>query len=256
MKTLVSKASLFTGGLLTVALSVVIASTSLAMPAYAAGKGIGPQALPTVTDAPSPTPIPPTPAPPTEIPPTTAPGTPVPPAPTPTPGSSVPGFSDPYVLKSASSGPFKQGETGTFTIVAGNRGSVAAVNVQVRDSLANYFDLVSVVASPRGTVILNGNSFIVDIGTLNPNELITIVVTVKANANAKAGVCQNIATLNTTSAGEDPTNDIAFANCLMGELFVPETGADLSQGPMAVALLMLGAALLAASIVVGRRQTA
>lgn len=251
MKTLVSKASLFTGGILTVALSVVIASTSLATPAYAAGNGIGPQALPTVTDVPPPTPIPPT-----AIPPTAVPGTPVPPAPTPTPGSSVPGFADPYVLKSASSGPFKQGETGTFTIVAGNRGSVAAVNVQVRDTLANYFDLVSVTASPRGTVILNGNSFIVDIGTLNPNELITIVVTVKVNANAKVGVCQNVATLNTTSSGEDPSNDIAFANCLMGEVMTPETGADLSQGPTAIALLMIGAALLAASIVVGRRQTA
>jgi len=251
MKTTVSKAILFVGGILSIAFSVLFVSLALMSPAHAAGNAHAAGRAPlAITD--TVTPAPPNPPTNTPIPAaTTTPG----PTNTPSPGGPAPSFADPYVLKSASSGPFKQGETGTFTIIAGNRGSVAAVNVQVRDTLANYFDLVSVTASPRGTVIVNGNSIIVDIGTLNPNELITIVVTVKANANAKAGVCQNIATLNTTSTGEDPNNDIAFANCLMGEVMQPETGADLSQGPLAAALLMVGAILLAAGVVVGRRQT-
>ena len=244
MKTTTKKTSLFAGGIVLIALSLLTLSVGSSTSAYAASQSVrGPQALPTVPDVTA-TPIPASP---------TAPSI----APTPPPGPS--GFADPYVLKSVNASQVMSGDTVQFTIVAGNRGTVDAVNVQVRDTLESYFYLVSVTPSPRGTVILNGRSFIVDIGTLSPKELITIVVIVKVNDTAKAGVCMNVATLNTTSTGDDPNNNIAFAKCIMGQVMVPETGADLtraaSQMPIALALLGLGLVLVLSSALLNRRQT-
>ena len=255
MKTTTKKVSLFAGGIVSIALSLMTLSLGASNPAYATSSTLrGPQAIATGTDVPTPTP------------PLTA-FTVTPPS-TPPPDTS--GFADPYVLKSVNASQMQAGDTVQFTIVAGNRGNVDAVNVQVRDTLESYFDLVSVTASPRGTVILNGRSFIVDIGTLSPKELITIVVIVKVNDTAKAGVCMNVATLNTTSTGDDPNNNIAFAKCIMGQVMVPETGADLtaptsqmstsqmstSQMPIALALLVFGVALVFGSLWVGRRHAA
>lgn len=241
MKTTTKKASLFAGGIVSIALSLLTLSMGSSTAAYAASPmARGPQGLTPVPDivTPTPTPIPP------------------PVGPTVPPGSS--GFADPYVLKSVNASQVMPGDTVQFTIVAGNRGTVDAVNVQVRDTLESYFDLVSVTASPRGTVILNGRSFIVDIGTLSPTELITIVVMVKVNDTAKAGTCMNVATLNTTSTGDDPNNNIAFAKCIMGQVMVPETGAELTQStslaPLALGLLAVGVMLIVASALVNRRQ--
>jgi uncharacterized repeat protein (TIGR01451 family) len=163
-------------------------------------------------------------------------------------------YADPYVLKSTNSGMAMPGETIEFTLVAGNRGNVNAVNVQVRDTLASYLDLVSVTASPRGTVIQSGNSFIVDIGDIAPAELITIQVTVRVNDTARPGECINVGTLNTTSAGDNPDNNVSVTTCLIGQIAPPPTGADLSNLPMT--LITVGTVLIVASLFIRKRKTA
>lgn len=177
----------------------------------------------------------------------------VPPPPTVITPETNPPYADPYVLKTASAGEAMPGQTIDFVIVAGNRGTVNAVNVQVRDTLPAYLNLMAVTASPRGAVIQNGNSFIVDIGDLAPGELITINVSAQVNESGKPGDCVNVTTLNTTSAGDNPNNNIAVAQCLIGQLVAPPTGGDFSSLPLIT--MMLGALLIVISLFV-RRQSA
>ncbi len=176
-----------------------------------------------------------------------------------TPTSSVPGpFADPYVLKACSPTAVTPGQDTEFTIVAGNRGNTDAVNVQVRDTLPAYLTLKSVTASPRGTVIQSGNSFIVDIGTLGVTELITIKVVATVTEAGRPGNCINVATLNTTSGGDNPNNNISICTCNIGNIVQPPTGgtlenpaADLSYLPFL--LMALGAALIVGSLFIRPR---
>jgi len=173
-----------------------------------------------------------------------------------TPTSSVPGpFADPYVLKSCSPTQVVAGQDTEFTIVAGNRGTTDAVNVQVRDTLPAYLTLKSVTPSPRGTVIQNGNSFIVDIGTLGVAELITIKVVATVNDQAKAGECINVATLNTTSGGDNPNNNISVCVCNIGQVVIPPSGGELVDFSFLPWLMMtLGAVLIVGSLFVRQRR--
>ncbi len=173
-----------------------------------------------------------------------------------TPTSSVPGpFADPYVLKSCSPTSVVVGQDTEFTITAGNRGTTDAVNVQVRDTLPAYLTLKSVTASPRGTIIRNGNSFIVDIGTLGVTELITIKVVATVNDQAKAGNCINVATLNTTSGGDNPNNNVSVCVCNIGQVVNPPSGGEPADFSFVPWLMMaLGAILIVGSLFVHQRR--
>ena len=173
--------------------------------------------------------------------------------PTETPIVPQPDFADPYVMKVCSMDAAKPGEETTFTITAGNRGKVDAVNVQVRDTLPASLVLKSVTAS-RGQVITNGNSFIVDIGTLPVSEVITITVVATVAEGTASGAYTNVATLNTTSGGDNPNNNIALCNGSIGEIIIPPTGNDATALP--IAMLSIGALLLAASLLVRNKRTA
>jgi uncharacterized repeat protein (TIGR01451 family) len=162
-------------------------------------------------------------------------------------------YADPYVIKTCPMDSAKPGEEVTFTIVAGNRGNVDAVNVQVRDSLPSSLVLKSVTAS-RGQVIVNGNSFIVDIGTLPVTEVVTIKVVATVAEGAAAGTFTNAATLNTTSGGDNPNNNVSICSGTIGEIVIPPTGNDTTALP--IAMLSFGALLLAASLLVRNKQTA
>jgi uncharacterized repeat protein (TIGR01451 family) len=179
--------------------------------------------------------------------------TPPPPTVITTPETNTP-YADPYVLKTASAGEAMPGQTISFVIVAGNKGTVNAVNVQVRDTLPAYLNLTSVTASPRGTVTQSGNSFVVDIGDLAPGELITINVSAQVNEQGKPGDCINVSTLNTTSEGDNPNNNIAVAQCLIGQLVAPPTGGDFSSLPLIT--MLLGGLLLVISLFMRRSKPA
>jgi uncharacterized repeat protein (TIGR01451 family) len=167
-------------------------------------------------------------------------------------------YADPYVIKSTVTAQAVMSETIEFTLTAGNLGNADAVNVQVRDTLPPYLDLISVTASPRGTVIQSGNSFIVDIGTLAPTDLITIKVTTRVNTQAQPGICANVATLNTTSDGDNPNNNVSLATCVIGQIIIPPDGGSIDDGQsVALPFLMitLGALLIIASLFIRQRKT-
>jgi uncharacterized repeat protein (TIGR01451 family) len=162
-------------------------------------------------------------------------------------------FGDPFVVKTCPMNPAKPGEDLEFTITVGNRGNTDAVNVQVRDTLPPQLALKSVTAT-RGQVVVNGNAFIVDIGTVGVSETITIKVIASVNADAAAGAYTNVATLNTTSGGDNPNNNISLCSGTIGEIVNPPTGNDTNALP--IAMLSMGALLLAASLLVRNRRTA
>lgn len=188
---------------------------------------------------------------PTIIPPTTV----VPPTAPATATSVAPplNYADPYVIKNCPMDSAKPGEEVTFTLVAGNRGNVDAVNVQVRDSLPASLVLKSVTAT-RGQVIVNGNSFIVDIGTLPKTETVTITVVATVAEGAAAGTFTNAATLNTTSGGDNPNNNVSICSGTIGEVVIPPTGSDTTAMP--ITMMSLGALLLVASLIVRSKRTA
>ena len=174
----------------------------------------------------------------------------VPPAATPQP-ELPPVYVNPYIIKTCDGKETMPGQDTSFTIVAGNRGTASAVNVQVRDTLPAYVTLKSVTASPRGTVIINGNSFIVDIGTLDVNELITIKIVGTLNANAAPGAGINVATLNTTSNGDNPNDNISMCTYPIGAIISPPTGTDLSFLPLL--MMAMGALLILGSLFIRQR---
>lgn len=189
---------------------------------------------------------------PTIVPPTTV--TPERPTETPiVPPLAPPGYGDPYILKTCPMDSAKPGEDVTFTITAGNRGNADAVNVQVRDSLPASLVLKSVTAS-RGQVVVNGNSFIVDIGTLPTTEVVTITVVATVAEGAAAGTFTNAATLNTTSGGDNPNNNVSICSGTIGEVVIPPTGNDTTALP--IVMLSMGALLLAASLLVRNKRIA
>ena len=241
MSTKIAKAGLFIAGLTSIAIAVMsmVGSPSTA---FAKSPGRLPGAAVTVTNPPPITVTPPI-------------GvetlTPPPPGP-------QPPYGDPYVLKAVNNAQVKPGDTIEFVLVVGNKGTADAVNVQVRDTLPDHLDIVSVTTT-KGTVTIDGRKILVDIGTVGVKELITIKITAKGNASMKSGSCSNIAFLNTTSGGDDVNNNASGVNYVCGEVVNPPTGADTSSDNgnlLTWALVAAGLTMLGASLFVGRRKSA
>ena len=187
--------------------------------------------------------------------------TPTPPPPiTAVATSSVPpdpvGFADPYVLKAVNNAQVKPGDTIEFVLVVGNKGTVDAVNVQVRDTLPDHLDIVSVTTT-KGTVTIDGRKILVDIGTVGVKEFITIKITAKGNANMKAGQCGNIAFLNTTSGGDVVENNASGVNYICGEVVNPPTGGSSDTNSIALTwvLVVAGLLMMGTSLFVNQRKT-
>lgn len=128
----------------------------------------------TSTPVPSPTPIPPatsTPAP--------------PPAPTPVP-TSPPQAADPVITKMSDSNAAAPGDTVTFTLRVTNKGTVVATNVIITDPIEDYLSIKDITAS-RGAVKIEGNTIVVNVGTLPPGEEVMIIILTSVKDGVAAG---------------------------------------------------------------------
>ena len=117
--------------------------------------------------------------------------------------SSVPGpaFIDPALTKSVDPALAAVGDTVTFTITVNNNGNVAAAGVVVTDPLPANLDYVSATSIdaatslPRGTItLIPPRTVQVDIGTVDVNDVITIMVETRVNSQGQPPI-QNQATL-------------------------------------------------------------
>src|SRR6266536_2867248 len=144
---------------------------------------------------------PPTREPPTEAPPSTS----VPPS-QPTEKPSRHKVGDPAVTKSVNPTEARIGDEVVFTLDVTDRGEKDATDVVVRDEIPDYLDIIETTAS-RGAVSTEGRTVIVNIGTITPDEQITITIRTRVNERAQPPGGRNVATLTTTSLANDPSND-------------------------------------------------
>jgi uncharacterized repeat protein (TIGR01451 family) len=172
--------------------------------------------------------------------------------PTAAPPSSNPNTSDPYITQTGPNVCVKPGDTMNLSAVVGLNGNTAAVNVQALQTLPAGLELVSVTAS-RGAVIINGNSYIVDIGTLNLGELINITIVVRVTGNP--GQAVNVITLKSTTSGDNQSNNVAFFTYEVCAPVLPVTGAADTNTGFTFGLLLAGTALMLGSAAL-RRKTA
>jgi uncharacterized repeat protein (TIGR01451 family) len=93
------------------------------------------------------------------------------------------GTVDPQITKQGDPAQAQIGDIVTFTIWVSNTGSINATGVTVRDDIANYLDILSVVTT-KGTPTITGQTVVVDIGTLAPGELVSITIRTRVNSNA------------------------------------------------------------------------
>jgi hypothetical protein len=231
-----------------------LALTGNSAPAYALEPLRGPLNV-TTTPLPEPT----TPPPPTNVPPGATPNATRPPGsePTATPEFSIPRPNppDPYVqLSGCVVSCVNPGEIAELTAVVGNKGGTSAVNVQARFNVPAGYELVDVTPS-GGTVINNGASVIVDIGTLNPTDVITIKIRLRVKADAAPGSLPVVVTLNTTSGGDVSSNNVSYAECQVCKIVLPETGRAGGDNSAAIALTVLGISLLSAGALSRRRTS-
>jgi uncharacterized repeat protein (TIGR01451 family) len=231
MSTKLARVGLFVAGLTSIAIAVM-ASVGGPSAAFANNPNRMPFVAPTNTPPPTITPV----------------------VTKPPPPQGDTSFADPYVLKAVGVAQVKSGDTIEFVLVVGNKGIVDAVNVQVRDTLPDYLDIVSVTTT-KGTVTIDGRKILVDIGTVGVTELITIKITAKGNEAMKAGTCDNMAFLNTTSGGDRVENNASGVNYICGEVVNPPTGGSTLNSEMLTwALVFAGLSMMGAGLFVGRRK--
>ncbi|NJM40161.1 MAG: DUF11 domain-containing protein [Anaerolineae bacterium] len=233
MSTKIARAGLFVTGLTSIAIA---AMAMIGGPSPASANS--PNRMPYVADTPTPPP-------------------PVTAAVTPPPGND---FADPYVLKAVNNAQVKPGDTIEFVLVVGNKGNVDAVNVQVRDTLPNHLDIVSVTTT-KGTVTIDGRKILVDIGTVGVTEFVTIKITAKGNDTMVTGQCENITFLNTSSGGDRIENNASGVTYICGEVVNPPTGGysngrNAASEALTWALVTAGLIMIGASLVAGRRKNA
>ncbi|HMQ30309.1 MAG TPA: DUF11 domain-containing protein, partial [Chloroflexaceae bacterium] len=206
--------------------------------------------VPTDTPVPPPTDTPPPPPDDDDDPDPTATPTAVPASPTPAPPADIP--ADPAIGKTVSPGSASVGDSVEYTITVTNLGGIPATGVEVNDTLPAFVSPTGVTAS-RGEASLDGQTVRVVIGDMEPGETVTIVVQATVVAPAPEGNNRNLAVVTSTSPDGNPDNNQASVPLdTLGPVTLPSTG-DAGRGLLPAAALLLGLALVAASLAVRRR---
>lgn len=117
-----------------------------------------------------------------------------------------PEVADPAITKAASPSEARIGDEIMFTLTVTNRGNVPAENVVVTDPVPDFCDILDVSAS-RGDVAVSGNTVVVTLGAVAPDEVISIQICTRVNERAQPPGGANMATLTTSSPTDDPSNN-------------------------------------------------
>lgn len=129
----------------------------------------------------------------------------------------------PSITKQSSRSTANLGDRLVFTIQVRNTGTRPGHGVKISEPVHPWLVITQAVAS-RGAVNINGNTVEVDIGTLNPDELVTLTIDAQVGQEAVAGgTLQNTAYLSEADGGIWPSNTTETTIGLGAEL-LPETG--------------------------------
>jgi LPXTG-site transpeptidase (sortase) family protein len=132
-------------------------------------------------------------------------------------------FADPAVTKSGDPSRVFVGEIVTFTITVSNEGNQTATDVNVTDILPDNMTVVS-ATSTRGTVTITPPRTVeVDLGDLDPNVVVTIIVAARVNSTGSPPIINSVELTTTSPTDQDPNNrDSVIIEVLQPVL--PETG--------------------------------
>jgi uncharacterized repeat protein (TIGR01451 family)/LPXTG-motif cell wall-anchored protein len=174
------------------------------------------------------------------------------------------------------------GDIVTFTITVTNQGNAPARDVVVVDDVPPPFEVVGFSTS-RGGINAVGNRVQADLGTVNPGDVITIQIQVRATRVSNPAQVTNTATGTTSSNDRDQSNNTSTITVSMEECraisqttpspvpptttavppatptpvppprVLPPTGDGSGTNPLA--LLALGFVLMLASLLLRRRSS-
>lgn len=164
---------------------------------------------------------------------------------TPTPALRI---ADPQISKTGQPSCCYPGDTVIWTIVVTNVGTAPATNVLISDTIPAQLELREVTTT-KGTVTILGNHFEVQVGTVDPGEIVTIVV----NCIILADVPPDTVVVNTAYLNSDQGDRQSSADVLVKEQggcvtppVLPPTGSPAVEAGdgVSVWLLLVGLVLL------------
>ncbi len=145
------------------------------------------------------------------------------------------------------------GDSLTFSIDIRNNETSAQTNVTLSDRIPDFLEIIS-VNTTKGTASFSGQNVSVNIGTLEPGEVVTVTIVVRIRQSASDGDTGiNVAEVSSTEGGSTvttPTNPVAISVNQPPPAQLPPTGA--SSRP--VWLGWLGLALCAVGLFSVLRQ--
>lgn len=158
--------------------------------------------VPPPTATPTDTPI--VPPPPTATP--TATPRPRTPGPAPEPSATPTPVGDPRVVKSVQPDVGRPGDTITFSIAVHNDATIAFTNIVIDDTVPDVFEIQNATVT-QGTVSVSGQRVLATIGTIEPGQGVTLVITTVIRAGTPPGQVDNVALLTTDTPGDNPGNN-------------------------------------------------
>lgn len=119
-----------------------------------------------------------------------------------------PEVADPYVTKRANLDTVQVGDFVEFTLTVGNNGPGPATDVVVRDPVPAFLTIYNATTT-RGLISVSGNTVTIEIGTVAPGEIITIVIRTRVNQHVTPPDNLNTATLSSSSPDANLNNNVS-----------------------------------------------
>ncbi|ADU47648.1 DUF11 domain-containing protein [Intrasporangium calvum] len=152
---------------------------------------------------------------------------------------------DVSVTKSDSPDPVFAGNQLTYTIQVTNHGPSTAADVTITDPLPAGTTFVSGQDQNGNTVcsLAQPGIAVCDLGTLQPQQVVTVLLTVLVDASVPSGtVLSNTVTVTSSTADPDPSNNSATTQtdvATSAELWLDKTGVSRSGNPSPVIVYTL-----------------
>ncbi len=161
-------------------------------------------------------------------------------------GSPTVGVADPAIVKGVDPSLAQPGAAVTYTITVTNNGTAPALNVVVVDPVPSVV-IVTGANATQGTFSISGNTVTFNVGTVNPNQVITLHVL----GNVSPNVQPPVDLTNTAQMGN--LNASALLHIAKGDL--PSTGEhpDDAQPPSIPVGALVGVVILLIAIMGVRR---
>ncbi len=132
-------------------------------------------------------------------------------------------FADPAVTKSGDPTRVYVGELVTFTLTVTNNGNQTATDVVVVDPLPSNMSVFSAVATSGTLTIIPPRTVQVDIGDMDPNDVVTITIVARVNSTGSPPIINQVELTTTSPTDFDPNNRSSVTLEVL-QPSLPETG--------------------------------